>query len=178
MNDTNKRWYVAYVADTKRISALPEAVKSAVQDSAVWVPTKTTYLRVDGRVQQMTSLVYAIGYVFVNVDIDAGNVEDAVKTACGGTFLKGPGGKHPKPLTEIEINDARKIASDFSTPQFLAQHYGLEEGQGVEIVEGSLMGFSGKINKVKKTSVIVEVNMFGKDILVEVDPTICRVVTE
>ena len=141
-------------------------------------PEKTIHVKESGQVKDITSIIYVIGYVFVNVDISSGNIEDAVKSACAGVFLKGVGSDEPKALTDEEMTEARKLADTSSTPQFFAHHYGLEEGQKIEIISGPMLGFSGVIRSIKKTKVVVELRIFEKDVLTEVYPSICLVVNE
>lgn len=178
MNDTNKRWYVAYVADQKRLTALPAAVRSAVLDSAVWIPEKTVYLKIRGKNRELTRPIFPVGYVFVNVDIEAGNVEDAVKAACGGTFLKGAGSSRPTPLTDLEFKNIRQVADNLSSPQSIAQRYELEEDQKVEITKGPFMGMVGKLREIKKKLVVVELSIMGQEVLTDVDPAICFVIKD
>lgn len=177
MNDTDKRWYVVYVGDQKRIPALPSAVRSAVMDSAVWIPEKKVYLKIRGKNREMTRPLFP-GYVFINIDIQAGNVEDAVQSACGGHFLKSAGSSSPTALSESEMKHLRQLADDRSTPQTIAQRYDLEIEQKVEISQGPFLGTVGVIKEIKKEKVVVEVSIFGRNVLAEVDPAACFIVHE
>jgi transcriptional antiterminator NusG len=177
MNDTNKKWYVAFVGDQKRISALPAAIKSVVLDSAVWIPEKKVYLKIRGKNRELLRPLFP-GYVFINVDIEAGQVEEAIQTSCGGHLLKHPGCSYPASLSDSEMKHIRKVADDKSSPQSIADRYELEIGQKVEITTGPFLGIVGKIQYMKKDKVVVEVSVFGRDVLAEVDPASCFVIKE
>lgn len=172
-----KRWYVVYVGDSRRVSALPEAVRSASRDSAVWIPTKQEFFRVKDKLKEVTKPLFK-GYVFVNTSLPAADLEEVIKAACGGYFLKGPGRRDAFIISDEEIKYIHTLVDENKYPKSIAEQYDLEIGQHVEITAGSLEGFKGFITGLKKEKVVVEVSFFGRNTSAEVDPAACRVFTE
>ena len=174
---TKKHWYVCYIGDQKRIPALPAAIRSAVSDSTVWVPEKKVYLKIRGKKREMIRPIFP-GYVFVNVDIEAGQVEEAVQNVCGGRFLRTPGSSTPAVLSDIDMKHLRKVADATGSPQSIADRYELEIGQKVEITKEPWSGTVGVIHQIKRDKIVVEVAIFGREVMAEVDPAACFVVKE
>lgn len=181
-----KKWYVIYVTDERRISFLPSALAAAASDAAVWEPKETLIQRVQGK-GSMKGIVKEVmvekplfpKYVFVHIDLDnAGNIENIVKTTCGGEFLRGAGGKRPVSLTDEEVARIQKIANSNIKPKSIVERYALDVGQAVEIVQGPYRGTKCIIKELKRKTVIVEADVFNRFTLVEVSPSDCIVIDE
>jgi transcriptional antiterminator NusG len=170
-----KKWYVVYVGDSKRVSYIPDAVRSVAGDSAVWIPTKQVFYRIKGKLKEVSKPLFP-GYVFISTDADIYVLEGAVNSACGGHFLRGPGAAEAAVIDDAEMTTIRGLVESNSKPQSIAERYDLELGQKVEITTGPFLGVQGTILEIKREKVKVEVSIFGRNTSAEVDPASCRVV--
>ena len=167
-------WYIIYVGDSKRIRHLPIAIKSITSEYSLWIPTKRVIQRTRGKDIEVERFLFP-GYVFVKLNIDPKIAESTVKTATGGYFLKNPGTSEPRMVSDTEIQYLRGQEMEHQSPKSLAESYNLVEGQTVEIKNGPFIGAKGIIKQIKRSKVVVEVNIFGRGVLAEVDPTSCYI---
>ena len=167
-------WHIIYVGDPKRIHHLPDAISSVTKDYTLWIPTRKLIQRTRGKdIEVERSL--CPGYAFVKFSINPQEVETQVKTATGGYFLKHPGTFDPCVVSDIEIQDLKSQEMEHQNPKSLAESFNLMEGQLVEIKNGPFIGAKGIIKLIKRSKVVIEVKIFGRGVLAEVDPTSCHI---
>ena len=167
-------WYVIYVGDPKRVRHLPDAIGSVTKDYTLWIPTRKLIQRTRGKNVEVDRSLFP-GYAFVKFEIDPKEAEDIVKTFTGGYFLKNPGTSEPSAVSDIEIKYLKSQEMEHQSPKSLAESYNLVEGQTVEIKNGPFIGAKGVIQQIKRSKVVVEVRIFGRGVLAEVDPTSCHI---
>ena len=124
----------------------------------VKVPTETVTEIKDGKTKEVERKLYP-GYVMVKMVMN----EDTwyvVRNIRGCTGFVGPGSK-PVPLTEAEVArmgvESKVVEVNFAV------------GDTVNIIDGNMVGFSGKVAEldIENNAVKVIVSMFGRETAVE-----------
>lgn len=186
---SEKKWFIAFINDPKKRAALPEAMKSATRDFTIWAPTRQEVREKKDnrggnnqgrRVNNTTDFVVKPlfpGYVFLNFEHSDNSVEDAIKAQCGGFLLYAPGAKEPEPLTAEQVEYIKELTEEQNAPKTMADRYNFQIGQEVEIASGPFFGQKGRILEIKRATVIVEVELFGRNaVRAEVTPSQCLTV--
>lgn len=180
MSDT-KKWYVIYVTDERRISFLPSAIKAAATDAAVWEPRETFIQRIHGRGvfsgdvrEKIADKPLYPKYVFVHIDLSqAKNLENIVKTTCGGVFLTGAGGKNPIALTDEELEQIRSVERTHAKPKNIVEQSAFYIGQVIEIIAGDFRGTKGVVKQLRRKTIMVDADFEAGVRCVEISPTYC-----
>lgn len=107
-------------------------------------------------------------YVFVNMKMDD-DIWYVIRNTRGVTGFVGPGSK-PVPLSEDDLK--YMLGGD----EIQGADFGFEIGEAVDIISGVWQDTEGKIIKINKEeqTVIVNVDMFGRDTPVEMNFTDIR----
>ena len=168
-------WYIIYVGDPKRMKHLANAINTVTLDYALWIPTKRIIQRTRGKNVEVDRFLFP-GYAFVKFSINPKETESIIKTTTGGYFLKNPGTIDPVKISDIEIQYLKSQEMANQSPKSIAESLNLEEGQTVEIKNGPFIGINGVIKQIKRSKIIVEVRIFGRGVLAEVDPSSCHIV--
>ena len=185
---SDKQWFIAFISDNKKRAALPGAMQSVTRDYTIWVPTRQEIrehkenrggTNKGKRVRNTTDFVTRPlfpQYVFINFDYRASGVEEALKTQCSGYLLYAPGMDEPQPLTEEQVTYIKKLTEEHNHPKSMTERYNFTLGQEVEIATGPFFGQKGRINFIKKSTVIVEFQFLGRTVNAEVTPSQCLTV--
>ena len=160
------KWYVVHTFsgyENKVATNLETIVENRhLQDwiHEIRIPTETVVEVTDNKRKEVERKLFP-GYVLVKM-VMTDDSWFVVRNTRGCTGFVGPNGK-PTPLTEEEVLalgvEKREIQIDYAV------------GDMVQIIDGPLENFSGKVEEIdmEKNRVRVTVSMFGRETPVELD---------
>lgn len=166
-----KKWYVMYVQDPRKIQHIMTTFQaSPSKDFTIWVPVQQI-MQVERGSRVLKDKPLFPGYVFVHFAYTDATLED--KLLSGGSFLKKAGCKHPTPMTEEEVSRIKQLETTRAEETPLTRTFNIRLNDKVEIVSGSFLGQRGRVIALKGDKVVVEVDIFGRSVPAEVDPSFC-----
>jgi transcription termination/antitermination protein NusG len=134
------------------------------------VPTQEVTEIRNGKRVQVTKRLYP-GYVLVNMKYNQRTMH-VINNIQGVIKFVGGGGVEPQPLREDEMNKILGVVPEVAEEE-AGEEIPFRPDQVVEVMEGPFKDFSGTVQAVDhdKGKVKVEVSLFGRATLVELDYT-------
>ena len=168
----NRRWYVIHTQtgqEDKVRQSLENKIQRQSEDTHVFqvlVPTEKVSEIRDGK-KRITERKFFPGYVLIEMDLNERSWY-LIKSTPGVTGFIGAGSK-PLPLDEEEVNHILRQSQEKKekpSPKVI-----FEKGEGVRIIEGPFVNFSGTIDEVNPSRgrLKVLVSVFGRPTPVELE---------
>ena len=171
--ESKSKWYVVRAAGNKEKSVGEKLQKeSEVGDlmgkvSRVIVPTETSFFLKNGKKVKRDKVKFP-GYIYVETNA-VGELKYFLKGINGATgFLTNRAGDI-LPLTQLEVS---RMIGDFEAAKEVKEEDFICKfipGEEVSILEGPFSTFHGKVESVKGDKVKVEVSVFGRISLIELN---------
>ena len=160
-----KKWYIIHVfsgAEEFVVKALEEKIKKYKMEGVITdmvIPKENVIEIRDGKkvISEKRSFP---GYILVQMEMNDKNWYFVRNTSKVTGFVGA--GKKPKPLSEKEVSTILKhIETTQATPK---PKYHFEVGEGVKIIDGPFLNFSGVVDSVMedKSMLKVTVTIFGR----------------
>lgn len=177
MTQTNKSWYIVFVGDPRRISYLDNAFKTLHSEYTIWIPEYSVVAKNKRKNIVETKLKPLFpGYAFVYFNYENNrDIDDQLRFHCGGHFLKSVGTQHPYIMTSEEVATVKKHERSKEALKSIATQYDISQGDMVDIVQGLFQGLKGEVVSLKKEKIVVNINIFGRTVETDVDPSCCVV---
>ncbi|MCX7719644.1 MAG: transcription termination/antitermination protein NusG, partial [Candidatus Sumerlaeaceae bacterium] len=136
----------------------------------VMIPAET-FVEIKGGKKRQTQRNLYPGYVLVQMESDEEKLNDLINliTKIPGVSQFLPGGSHPVPLDENEVNDILNIVQEKTEKPKPQIRYRV--GEQVKVIEGPFANFVGEVNEIdeEKSKLKVMVSIFGRQTSVELD---------
>jgi transcriptional antiterminator NusG len=169
-NVSTMKWYIVRAQSNREKSVSERIIKDAGKElngkiGRVIVPTEKSFHLKNGKKVQREKVMYP-GYIFVETSA-VGELKYYLKGVNGATgFLTNRAGD-VQSLTQLEVDrmlgiQKQKEESIEMSNQFLP-------GEDVKVLDGPFAGFVGTIESMKDQKVKVEVMIFGRKNLVELN---------
>jgi transcription antitermination factor NusG len=166
------KWYIIYIGDAKKITAVSTALYSCNIQHVLWTPMQNVYQQFRGKsiIKPKTLLP---GYTLAKFIFQEGSgIEDKL-TALGCFLLKGPGARIPEAATQEFIEGLKTIEVLKGTEDVVENTYNLAIGDTVEVINGPFLSGMGPIVAIKKGKVRVELEIMNRSVEVELHPSQC-----
>ena len=165
-NESDAKWYVVHTYSSYENNVATNIAKAVenrrLQDliQEIKVPTEIVEEIKDGKVKQEERKLFP-GYVFLKMVV-TDDTWYVVQNIRGVTGFVGPG-SNPVPLTKKEV-DSLGVEE-----KRVEVHY--QVGDAVEVIDGSMQGFSGTVSAIDTANNKVEVvvSLLGRETKVELE---------
>ena len=160
-----KKWYIIHVfsgAEEFVVKALEEKIKKYKMEGVItdMVIPKENVIEIRNGKKVISEKRSFPGYILVQMEMNDKNWYFVRNTSKVTGFVGA--GKKPKPLSDKEVSTILKhIETTQTTPK---PKYHFEVGEGVKIIDGPFLNFSGVVDSVMedKSIIKVTVTIFGR----------------
>lgn len=165
-------WYVLYMSDMKKINTLNATFTSTGQRFCLWTPMQQNPVVRGVRNGEEFTPLYP-GYLFVNYNGNIKEIENELRTVNYGFFLRRPGDDLPAKISSAEITAIKELEFRHTVTEATKPAIMFNIGDKVEIINGPFLGILGTVLEPKKDKVLVEISIFSRTVIVEVNSFSC-----
>ena len=170
-NVKNMKWYIVRATSNREKSVSERIIKEGEKGDLmgkigrVVVPTEKSFHLKNGKKVQREKVMYP-GYIFVETNA-VGELKYHLKGVNGATgFLTSRGGQ-VESLTQAEVD--RMLGVQKEKEENLALGNQFVAGEEVKVLDGPFANFIGTVESMKEQKVKVEVLIFGRKNLIELN---------
>jgi transcriptional antiterminator NusG len=170
-NVATMQWYIVRAQSNRERSVSERIIKDGIggdlmgKIGRVIVPTEKSFHLKNGKKVQREKVMYP-GYIFVETNA-VGELKYYLKAVNGASgFLTSRGGVIQS-LTQTEVD--RMLGVQKEKEEVLEQGNQFIAGESVKVLDGPFTNFVGTVESVKEQKVKVEVMIFGRKNLIELN---------